>query len=327
MLSRKSIAHQVRCLYHDNVPSTQVISSSKTTGKSALINRMRGSFSQPNPSVSGFIQPVTNDQNSFMQDSLPVQPVIAPALVADQAVVIPSAESQFLSTPEQLDVLDQVLTNVEQIKTQTAEQPVAPPAHKLEVIQPTIPIPVVSQSAVPAVHLADQIDQTNLQNSQQPVISTQDSSIDSGLIAQSLPMAVEQQAEDSLNPPQARTVSAKEAVERGRQGQIVETGKGLQVVEVEPTPEIGPEVEAYLKRAEDSQAPAQQVIVAEKIEDIPDTTNYPKKPVIILPITPDIEKKARFKGPKFSIKWLVEWSKKIMKMFVGKVIYRQVDAD
>jgi len=43
-----------------------------------------------------------------------------------------------------------------------------------------------------------------------------------------------------------------------------------------------------------------------------------------LPITKKEDKEGRKKSPKYSFRWLVEWSHKIIKVFAGKVIYRQV---
>jgi len=45
------------------------------------------------------------------------------------------------------------------------------------------------------------------------------------------------------------------------------------------------------------------------------------KPVIILPITPEVEAVGAKKGPQWSVRWLVEWSRRLMKMFSGKILY------
>jgi hypothetical protein len=49
--------------------------------------------------------------------------------------------------------------------------------------------------------------------------------------------------------------------------------------------------------------------------------------VIVLPITPATEDAGERKNPKWSIRWLVEWSRKLMKAFSGKIIYREVSAE
>ncbi|MFH2022609.1 MAG: hypothetical protein ABIJ33_05050 [Patescibacteria group bacterium] len=131
------------------------------------------------------------------------------------------------------------------------------------------------------------------------------------------------QATDTLNPQSAPT-TAKEKVEAQS---VVETpvdlGSSTQV-ELEKTPELPIEVEQYLTHVEDNanQLPQQIVVTGDDIAIEP--SHRPTSPVIVLPITPEDEKEARFKGPSWSIRWLVEWSHKIIKKFVGKVVYRRI---
>lgn len=47
------------------------------------------------------------------------------------------------------------------------------------------------------------------------------------------------------------------------------------------------------------------------------------KPVVVLPITAKSKEEAKFKTTKYSVKWLVEWCKKIAKMFSGAVVYKE----
>ena len=47
------------------------------------------------------------------------------------------------------------------------------------------------------------------------------------------------------------------------------------------------------------------------------------KPVVILPITAKSAEEAKFKSTKYSIKWLIEWCKKVAKMFSGAVVYKE----
>ena len=132
------------------------------------------------------------------------------------------------------------------------------------------------------------------------------------------------QATDTLNPKQA-TSTAKERIEVGStiDSNTVDIGGGVQAVEQEKNPEIPVEVESYLQRVEDhhNTAPT-EVVIADGTSEVP-TNNYPSKPVIVLPITPEEEKEGSKKSPKNSFRWLVEWSHKIVKMFTGTVIYKQ----
>jgi hypothetical protein len=101
----------------------------------------------------------------------------------------------------------------------------------------------------------------------------------------------------------------------------------IQYVEEEKSPEISPEVEKYLNEVrQDRDKAPKEIVIADVDQDLPSQDKYVSEPVIVLPITPGIEKKGKHKSPKFSIRWLVEWSQKIIKMFAGKVVYRQVES-
>ncbi len=145
---------------------------------------------------------------------------------------------------------------------------------------------------------------------------------DIGALAQAVPQAV-QTATDTLNPVNA-TSSAKETqagitLERPAFDQV----GGLQQVENEKSVEISPEVESFISQVGEhpDQLP-QEIVIADQAAPVP-TTKYLATPVIILPITPEIEKTGAKKAPQFSVRWLVEWSRKLMKTFAGQVIYRE----
>lgn len=153
-----------------------------------------------------------------------------------------------------------------------------------------------------------------------------DQNLDTGELAQVLPQAV-LSATDTLNPAVA-TRTAKESA-----GSItpdnssqVEAGGGIQAVEQEKNPELSPEVEGFINKVENNadQLP-KEIVIADAIKNLPQNHPLPKQAVVIVPITPEIEKEGEKKSPKFSIRWLVEWSRKVMKMFVGRVIYRDAD--
>jgi len=147
---------------------------------------------------------------------------------------------------------------------------------------------------------------------------------ETGELAQVLPSAI-LTATNTLNPA-APTTTAKEAegLKSPDKGNQAEAGTGIQAVEVDKNPELPPELEGYINKVEQQadQLP-KEIVIADAIKNLPQHHPLPKQPVVILPITPDIEKAGATKSPKFSVRWLVEWSRRVMKMFVGKVIYRQ----
>jgi len=108
----------------------------------------------------------------------------------------------------------------------------------------------------------------------------------------------------------------------------IEQTANIQYVETEKSPELSPEVEKYINEVQEDQAKApKEIVIADAVQDLPVDNQYVAEPVIVLPITPEIEKKGKRKSPKFSLRWLVEWSQKIIKAFSGKVIYRDVSAN
>ena len=150
--------------------------------------------------------------------------------------------------------------------------------------------------------------------------------------AQVVPQVIQQTAQstqtpiDTLNPAYASGTTSKEApsgitLERPAFDQA---GGGIQHVEQEKNVEISPEVESFItKVAEHTDQLPQEIVIADQTSPVP-TTKYLATPVIILPITPEIEKAGAKKAPQFSVRWLVEWSRKLMKAFAGRVIYREV---
>lgn len=47
------------------------------------------------------------------------------------------------------------------------------------------------------------------------------------------------------------------------------------------------------------------------------------KPVVVLPITEKSKEEAKFKSTKYSVRWLIEWCKKVAKIFSGAVVYKE----
>jgi|GEM_PF-1704085 len=127
----------------------------------------------------------------------------------------------------------------------------------------------------------------------------------------------------SVSPPPPQMGSFTKGVEKAEAKQVpsVEV-PGITYVEKEPQPEIPVEVEGFLQRVEDSADKLKQEIVLADKNLVTQNQSHPTQPVVVLPISEKMEKEAKSKSPKFSIVWLVEWSKKIIKKFLGKVIYR-----
>ncbi len=125
-------------------------------------------------------------------------------------------------------------------------------------------------------------------------------------------------------PPQEQIISGgrKESLEGSSTSP--ELAGSLQYVEHEKSPEVPAEVEKYIKKVEDNKVRApEEIVVADQGGAVRDGQKYMSEPVVIIPITPEIEVQGQKKPPKFSVRWLVEWSHKIVKMFSGRAIYRQ----
>jgi hypothetical protein len=153
-------------------------------------------------------------------------------------------------------------------------------------------------------------------------VSQDPQTMDLQSIAPSLPLAV--QAADTLNPanPSGGTVKeVREATVTVEKPQV-DAVPGVQYVELEKNPELPPEVDGYLKKVESHQDQIPEEIVIAQSDTTTQPTKILAKPVIVLPITPADDKAGQHKSPKYSLRWLVEWSHKVMKMFSGKVVYR-----
>jgi len=196
-------------------------------------------------------------------------------------------------------------------------------------VQPAEPVAQTQPSQPKIVKLGQKL-QTNFQgtavsNDQSSRLDTFESVLDE--IQAQVPHGIVQavdQATNTLNPAQAVS-TAKERLETGNQidAATVDIGAAVQAVEMEKNPELPVEVESFLQRVEDHHATAPtEVVIADGTTEVP-SNNYPSKPVIVLPITPEEEKEGARKSPKNSFRWLVEWSHKIIKMFSGQVIYKQ----
>lgn len=216
----------------------------------------------------------------------PTSPTV-PAVSTTQA----SSTVPITSTTEKLDILDAVLSEVEQ-QAAVMQAQVAVPTHAKEVL-----------SSAPALMVPEV--QSTLEVQQTPEVQP---------IPEVLPVAEAVPTQELSTPETVANAPA------------VEAATGVQYVEQEPVPEISPEVAEYLEHVENHSAQQpQEIVIAPDQQNIPLATTYPKQSVVVLPITPGVEQEGIKKGPLWSIRWLVEWSRKLMKMFSGKIIYREIE--
>ena len=142
-------------------------------------------------------------------------------------------------------------------------------------------------------------------------------------LAQAVPQVIDEMT-DTLNTS-AGTGSG--SIERRQPSMDLapELAGHAQTVDHEPNPEISPEVEGYLEAVENhvSELPDEIVIADGSMPSA--SQNKTAKKVVVLPITEEEEKKGMHKSPAWSIKWLITWSQKIIKMFRGEVIYKPAE--
>ena len=138
------------------------------------------------------------------------------------------------------------------------------------------------------------------------------------VLDQAVPNAV--LASDPLNPPMAAASASKKPESVIGATAPVEVGSRGQV-EYEPSSELPVEVEGFLERVEDhaDKLPQEIVISGDSVQQV--AQSHPTQTVVVLPIT-EAEAESKVKDPKLSLAWLLEWSHKIIKKFVGKVVYR-----
>lgn len=196
-----------------------------------------------------------------------------------------------------------------------ANVPLDPPAPKKRLIMPIIAPPPTTTEQL------DELDQVLAEVEAQRVL---DAVPAADAMAQVVPQ-VALQATDSLNPQQPTGSTVKEVAPVGALDAVVPDAMGsIQYVEQEPSPELSPEVESFLERVEEqTQEHPQEIVIADGSTNVSTTTHHPSQPVIVLPITPAIEQEGKSKSTHWSIRWLVEWSQRIVKAFSGQVIYRQ----
>lgn len=189
------------------------------------------------------------------------------------------------------------------------------------------PVVLVEEKEPEEVPQSQQVHETSLESQMLYSLSEEDVPVELPpleAIAPSMPMAVAS-ATDTLNSQIGTSPSAKESSPLGftieKPG--IDQVPGVQYVESEPQHELNPELEAYISKVENHQDQLPSEVVITNPAGIQPTTHYAATPVIVLPITPELEKTGSHKATSFSIRWLVEWSRKVMKMFHGQAVYKE----
>lgn len=143
-------------------------------------------------------------------------------------------------------------------------------------------------------------------------------------VAAAVPMAVNAMT-DTLNPPNAVGGTAKEAPQLSVtvEHPAIDQAGGVQYVEAERSHELPPEVEGFLKKVEDHMEQVPQEIVIADPQSGQALPRVLAQPVVVLPISVKDEEEGKREPPAKSIRWLIEWSWKMMKRFSGKVVYRE----
>ncbi len=101
-------------------------------------------------------------------------------------------------------------------------------------------------------------------------------------------------------------------------------------VEVVSNPELAELSKEIKEVSQESKEQREQALIKEKQQEIDRLATevvapvaVSNKPVVVLPITAKSKEEAKFKSTRYSVRWLVEWCKKIAKMFSGAVVYKE----
>lgn len=215
-------------------------------------------------------------------------------------------------------VLQQLLTQQGAVAQQILQTPSDP---QISISTPNVVEDSEDSSVDPSVRLelfSDVLDEIDggVQESQEAVAS------ESIVLAQALPLAVSSYQE----PLQVGIGGKKESMGGSQSVNSAELPGGVQYAEVEHAAELPPEVENYIEQVIDhAQTQPETVVVAEAAPQPAPSVTAPQRVVKVLPLTKMQEEIGLKKNPKFSVRWLVEFSHKIAKMFFGGVIYRQTE--
>ncbi len=280
--------------------------------------------------------------SALVSSSTSISPQPRGAVVSDAVASQPIPTTNASSAMDHVATMNTILDEIEsnRVDSQPAQEQVAPQSsqeHTQALSGDTVADQVVErpQAQVPAQPSTFQeaIAQPSTAPTQPAAVAgpvTLPDQAHSGLASQALPSAADQayyqhQAQQSGQSfKEVVAAPAQTAVESTTAAAApVEAGANIQYVEQEKTPELPPEVEGYLQHVEDNADQAPEEIVIADATSTPLAPKYPKQSVVVLPITPEVEEEGAKKNTSFSIRWLVEWSRKLMKVFSGTIIYRE----
>lgn len=91
--------------------------------------------------------------------------------------------------------------------------------------------------------------------------------------------------------------------------------------------ELSKEIQEVSKETKEQREQAEIAKKQQEINELAEASNTPvavsNQPVVVLPITAQSKEEAKFKSTKYSVRWLLEWCKKIAKIFSGAVVYKE----
>lgn len=149
-------------------------------------------------------------------------------------------------------------------------------------------------------------------------------------------LANSQQTPNQQVPSRAKEVLSAQAqevvdqVETPVQAEVAENQEDNSSVEAASSPEVAELSKELQEVSKETKEQREQAMIKEKqqqISDLAANATAPvavsDKPVVVLPITAKSKEEAKFKSTKYSVKWLLEWCKKIAKIFSGAVVYKE----
>ncbi|MBP7875464.1 hypothetical protein KA012_00525 [Candidatus Woesebacteria bacterium] len=250
---------------------------------------------------------VTEAIQTTAGDQTAIDPSIQPDAQLNQPAVDPMevSASAEISDNEKLGLFESVLDQAEQLPTLASDSN-----------------PVAVEPVTQAV--AEQV-QSALVETPANTMSDDAAALFASVPPQALPQATEdlwQQAQPKGGVSGKEQANANWSIDTA----VQESGGKLTSVEAERSAEISPEVEKYLQRVErDQESPAEEL--AKLIPTVlAPTEPAPTEVARVLPVTKQMAAIGHKKSPTFSVRWLVEWSDKLIKMFRGKAVYRKPDS-
>lgn len=267
--------------------------------KSTFLNSLKSTFSSNAQSVSSNLYSLTSSQLQTANKSDLINAdkftPIRNSLVNDSPLLPPIDIK--LSEDEQLAILEEVLDEVEAASTQTSV-----PEQVTENI-------VTQPNQLPTL-ATQQVAENNM-------IAT-----DQAALGQ-LAVSIDPNENSTLNPPTPVGSAQKESL---LSTSVAEIHPGMtSTVEVEPQKELSPEIESFIEEVTDHQNQLPQEIVIADGNVSLSPMQYPAQPVIVIPMTEEKAIEAEKKGPEFSIKWLVKYCEKVIKMFHNVIYTNQVN--